>query len=179
MKRIIYQIGAFLLVLIVAFGVLPQKTFAAKNECVLVKGSAEDCDVWKEFMLETGKNWGSNKITFKQDKGKLEYNNHGLANTKNLYGAYTIKVDDGNEIKKYYWKYKETYSLKLKDKTTYTIEIKPYQPETVGEQNYKSFSYAKLHKKLGILDMASWSWSDAPTWEVTSTKAVDWCQPLN
>lgn len=179
MKGIFKKAGAFLLALIMICSAFPLEAFAADNECILVRGSAECSDVWKKFIVETGKNWGSNKITFKQTKGTMEFRNHLQTQTKSLYGAYTIKVDDGNSEKTYWWKYKQTYTLKLKDNTTYTIKIKPYQPKTVGEQNIKSFYRAKLADKMGILDLCSWSWDDAPTWKVTSTKAVDWCQTLN
>ena len=178
MKRFIKTVGILLLTVVLICGVFPQETFAAKNVCILFQGSAAKYNTWKTVILKTGKNWGSNNITFTQTKGSLELRNHLQTQTKKIYGAYTIKVDDGNGEKTYWWKYKETYTLKLNDNTTYTIKIKPYQPKTVGEQNMKTF-FTKALDKAGVSSFNSWSWKSAPTWKTTSTKAVDWCQTMN
>lgn len=152
---------------------MAQVTYAA-NACLYIRGSADDCNSWYTFEVTTGKNWGSNKITFSQTKGKLEYGVTGL--TTDTYGAYTIKVtnESTNKTETYYWKYKSTYSLKLKDNTEYTIKIKPYQPSTVGDQNASTIS-STLYKLFRVYDKNDWHWYDAPTWTVKSTKAVNWC----
>lgn len=156
--------------------VLP--TNAASNVCLNVSGSAANCDKWTTIVVETGKNWGKNKITFSQTKGRIRYS--GSCFDTNTYGAYTIKVtnQDTNETETYYWKYKQTYTLKLNDKTTYTIKIKPYQVATVGDQNVSNLS-SIVHRVCGTYNKNNWSWSSAPTWKIKSTKAVSWCYSGN
>lgn len=154
---------------------LPAQEAEAANACICVQGSAKTCNKWTKITVETGKNWLSNKITFSQTKGKMNY--AGNLFNENSYGAYTIKVTDHTTKKttEYYWKYKANYTLKLKDNTTYTIQIKPYQPATVGDQNLGCTKSVVLAKASKTYNKNNWSWNSAPTWKIASTKAVNWC----
>lgn len=154
--------------------------FAAQNACVNVSGSASSYNSWKTITIKTGKNWGSNKITFTQTQGEMTYSPQ--PNATKLYGAYTIKVTDQstNKTTEYYWKYTKDYTkIKLEDNKSYTIKIKPYNPKTIAEQ--KLSSRKTLEGVLGsmtrqnLYDTSKWYWRSAPTWSVKSTKAVDWC----
>ncbi len=174
MKRFIRVFSLFLVAVTLCCGIQVPAS-AANNVCVAVTGSASNSSKWTTITVKTGKNWLSNKITFSQDEGKMHYG----ANTfeEKTYGAYTIKVtnQETGKTKTYYWKYKANYTVKLDDNTTYTIKIKPYQPETVGDQNLKWSKSVLWDRMLGVYDKDGWSWSSAPTWRVKSTKAVSWC----
>lgn len=91
MKRISkFFMVCFAFVLVTYMLLMPVQ--AANNACVLVNGDAKNCNKWYTITLETGKNWGSNKITFAQTKGAMKYG-AGMVTDK-TYGAYTIKVTD-------------------------------------------------------------------------------------
>ncbi len=176
MKRVFCTLLACLMIFCMV-----QPAAYAKNACIAVSGSAADCNTWKKITVITDKNWGSNKVKFTQTTGTLTYQFYSPGQfVSNAYGAYTIRVKDQStgKTKEYYWKYQKNYTLKLEDNKTYTIEVKPYQPATVGDQKYKTKTLAtKIYQTFGWrgYNKSNWYWYEAPTWEVVSTKAVNWC----
>ncbi len=172
MKRVLRAIAMLMVIVTLGCG-FPISAQAANNTCVAVQGSAANYKKWTTITVTTGKNWGSNKITFTQTTGKMHYGADLFE--KDSYGAYTITVKDHKtgKTQTYYWKYKANYTLNLKDERVYTIKIKPYQPTTVGDQNLGWTRW--FEKLLGAYDKDEWSWNSAPTWKVKSTKAVNWC----
>ncbi len=171
---------AFVVLTIVSMAI----SVCAANACILVNGNAKNYKKWTVILVETDKNWGSNKINFTQTKGSLIYGTS--PSRKDTYGAYTIKVTEGKGEKAktttYYWKYTKDYPLKLKDNKMYKIEIKPYWPSTIGDQKFKydllstgiNHLAGLINKDAGY-DKYEWEWSNAPEWKVKSTKAVEWC----
>lgn len=166
------KFGAILLAILLLLGNM--QVFASEYSCVSIRGSAEDYNKWTKITLETGKNWLSNKITFTQTKGTMSR----LGIASQTYGAYTIKVRNHSTgvTQTYYWKYSKNYSIKLKDNTTYTIQIKPYLPSTIGDQRLKNKNLSSLIAQgLKGYSKDYWEWSNPPKWSIKSTRAVDWC----
>ncbi len=153
-------------------------TANAANACRNIGGSSSNYS-WTNIDVETGKNWGSNKITFTQNKGNIDY--YGIGTS--TYGAYTIVVKEYKNgkvasEKTLYWKYKENYTIKLKDRTKYVISVRPYKTSTVGDQRGGCNLSARIHKIAGTYSNTVWGWRTAPTWSASSTKAVSSCDAV-
>ena len=167
----------------------------AANACSRVPGgTALDDDKWIEFTVETGSRWlnASDKLTFTQNKGKMICEAMGAMGifgtaSKKIYGAYTIKVTDNSTgtAKEYYWKYKESYTLKLEKNKSYTVSVKAYHPATIGKQECENLYplgcrliyTATGHSWSEAYSDFDWYWdsSSYPAWKVTSTKGIISC----
>ena len=172
MKKVL-RVIAMLMAIVTFSCVLSIPAEAANNACAAVEGNTANHKKWTTITVKTGKNWGSNKITFSQTKGDMHYGWDAFETE--CYGNYTITVKDHKtgKTQTFKWKNSANYTLKLKDNRTYTIKIKAYQPETVGHQNLGWSRW--LSRLFGGYDKDAWCWNNAPTWRVKSTKAVDWC----
>lgn len=175
----IKQAVSLLLAVMMVSGMMAQSVLAASNVCVNVGGSSKDYK-WTTINVDTGKHWWSNTIKFTQTTGRIGYGAIESVATRKaeVYGGYTIKVDNLNDNKgpeTYYWKYKENYTIKLEDNTKYTIQIRPYLPSTVGDAKGGSNIGLWILRRMGDYDKNEWTWYSAPQWSVKSTRAVSTC----
>ncbi len=173
---------SLLLAVVMAVGVMTQSVFAASNVCVDVGGSSKN-HVWTTINIDTGsKKWyqSKNSLTFTQTKGEIGYatvKGSEYAQKIELYGAYTIRVDnldDDQGAKEYYWKYKKNYTLKLESDTSYSIQIRPYWPATIGNEKGGNAAI-RFYKAVKSYHESYWEWIDAPQWSVKSTNKVSTC----
>ncbi len=116
--------------------VLVLMTMAAMAVEVFAAGSITryGCSTAK-FTVKTGKN--DDKLYFKQYKGVMIYSGGiKVVSEVGTYGGYTIEVTKkGSATKRYYWDYSSSKEIKLDKNSTYTVTVKPYSPEKVGNNH--------------------------------------------
>lgn len=151
-----------LILLVAMFASFSINAFAA-NACTQVSGNSAKTTT---FTVYTGSRWlGSDKIKFTQTKGTMNILSGAMNwKTQSAYDCYTIqykKAGDKNWTTKTF--YGSSATLSLAKNTTYTIRIIPGSSQLL-----------QLNR-CGLLK-AYMGWKSYPTWKVTSTRGINFCQ---
>lgn len=148
-------------VLILALSMSLTLNVFAGNVCKQISGSSDGACT---FTVETGNVFLlSEKISFDQDKGVLNYLWACNYKTKELYDTFTIRYQkEGSSESKTKKMDGGSCSIKLEPNSTYTITVTPADSRTL------QFKYWYLGS-IG-------SWESPATWCIKSTRGIKLCE---